>query len=137
MTNTSTRCVMFALGCVAGALGAHVLQAQQSGIQRVILQRADIAQSQAPLEAVMGTAEIQSGSTAGRHTHPGMEMGYVLAGEISFEIEGEVPRALKAGDSYVIATGKVHDAKAIGPTAAKVLAVYLIEKGKPLATAAQ
>ena len=42
---------------------------------------------------------------------------------------------LKAGDSYAIAAGKAHDAKALG-AGAKVISVYIVDQGKPLATPA-
>ena len=45
-------------------------------------------------------------------------------------------RVVKAGDSFAIPAGKVHDAKVIGDKPVKVLATYIIEKGKPLATPA-
>jgi hypothetical protein len=39
------------------------------------------------------------------------------------------------GDSYLIPVNAVHDAKS-GEKTVKVLAVYIVEKGKPLASAA-
>jgi len=44
---------------------------------------------------------------------------------------------LKAGDSYQIPAGTVHDARASGDKPMKVLGVYIITKGKPLAEAAK
>ena len=76
------------------------------------------------------------GLAAGRHTHFGTETGYVAEGSASLEIEGETPKLLKAGDSYVIPAGKVHDAKTVGDKPVKVIATYIVEKGKPLATPA-
>ncbi len=73
---------------------------------------------------------------AGRHFHPGPETSYVIEGSASLEVEGEVPRIVKAGDSFAIPAGKVHDAKVVGDKPVKVLATYIIEKGKPLATPA-
>ncbi|MGC3982952.1 MAG: cupin domain-containing protein [Steroidobacteraceae bacterium] len=125
---------LFAAGCVTGVLSTQMLHAQ-SGIQRNLLQRIDVPQN-AAYEALMATAEIPAGSTAGRHTHPGTEMSYVLSGEVSLEVSGQTPRTLKAGDSFIVPTGSAHDARVIGTSAAKVLAVYVVEKGKPLSTAA-
>jgi quercetin dioxygenase-like cupin family protein len=107
--------------------------AQAPGIKRTLLQRTDIAPDR---EVILGQAEIAPGSAAGRHTHFGTEVGYVLEGSTSLEIEGEMPKLLKAGDSYLIPAGKIHDAKTVGDKAAKVLATYVVEKGKPLATPA-
>ena len=114
-------------------LGATATVAQAPGIKRTLLQRIDIANN---MEVILGIAEIAPGSSTGRHTHFGVETGYALAGQSSLEVEGEAPKLLNAGDSYSIAAGKVHDAKVVGDAPAKVLAVYIVEKGKPLATPA-
>jgi len=97
------------------------------------MQRFDIAPDR---EVVLGMAEIPPGLAAGRHTHFGTETGYVAEGSASLEIEGETPKLLKAGDSYVIPAGKVHDAKTVGDKPVRVIATYIVEKGKPLATPA-
>jgi quercetin dioxygenase-like cupin family protein len=121
------------LVCVAAVLlASSIAVAQAPGIKRTPLQKSDSGPNQ---ETIMGIAEIAAGAAAGRHTHFGIEMGYVLDGTSILEVEGEAPKTLKAGDSYVIPAGKIHDAKA-GPGGAKVLAAYVVEKGKPLATPA-
>jgi len=114
-------------------LGATLTVAQAPGIKRTLLQRTDIGNN---MEVILGTAEIAPGASTGRHTHFGVETGYTLAGTALLEVEGEAPRLLNAGDSYTIPAGKVHDAKVVGDAPAKVLAVYVVEKGKPLATPA-
>jgi len=118
---------------LAALLTATAPLAQAPGIKRTLLQRIDIGNN---MEVILGIAEIAPGGATGRHTHFGVETGYTLAGSASLEVEGEAPKLLNAGDSYVIASGKVHDAKVVGDAPAKVLAVYVVEKGKPLATAA-
>ena len=122
-----------ALVALAMAL-ALAASAQAPGIKRTMLQRFDIADS--PREAVQAIAEIAPGAAAGRHTHFGPEFGYVLEGSSELLVDGEAPRVLKAGDAYLIPAGKVHDAKGVGDKPVKVLATYLVEKGKPLATPA-
>jgi quercetin dioxygenase-like cupin family protein len=86
-------------------------------------------------EAVTGIAEIAPNVNVGRHSHFGTETGYVLEGETTLLIDGQPPRVMKAGDSYLIPPGVVHDAKS-GATPVRVLATYIVEKGKPLATPA-
>lgn len=119
---------------LAAALAAGATVAQAPGIKRTILQRLDLGNG---MEVILGLAEIPPGGSVGRHTHFGIESGYALAGQSSLEVEGEVPKLLNPGDSYAIASGKVHDAKVVGDVPAKVLAVYVVEKGKPLATPAK
>jgi quercetin dioxygenase-like cupin family protein len=118
---------------VLAALTAATALAQAPGIKRTLLQRGDVSSDR---EVILGHAEIAPGSGAGRHTHFGVEVGYILEGSASLEIEGEMPKLLKAGDSYIIPAGKVHDAKTVGDVPTKVLATYVVEKGKPLATPA-
>ena len=98
-------------------------------IKRTPLQRADLGDR----EMIMGIAEIPPGGSAGRHYHHGTESGYVLEGTLNLAVDGEAPRIMKAGESYLIPNGKVHDAITVGDSAAKVIAVYIVEKGKPLA----
>lgn len=108
-------------------------QTPAPAIKRTLMQRFDIAPDR---EVVLGMAEIPPGLAAGRHTHFGIETGYVAEGSASLEIEGETPRLLKAGDSYVIPAGKIHDAKTVGDKPVRVIATYIVDKGKPLATPA-
>src|SRR5262245_9394227 len=115
---------------LAAILAAGATLAQAPGIKRTLLQRIDIGNN---MELIMGVAEIAPGGATGLHTHFGIETGYALEGTSTLEVAGEAPKAMKAGDSYVIAAGKAHDARATGEAPAKVLAIYVVEKGKPLA----
>jgi quercetin dioxygenase-like cupin family protein len=99
-------------------------------IKRTPLQRFEVPGTL--YETVIGLAEIAPGVAIGRHTHPGPESGYVMAGSFELLIDGQAPRVLKAGDSYLVPAGAVHDAKA-GPEGAKVIATYVVQKGQPLA----
>ena len=124
---------LLAAGIAIGVGVDRVALAQQqpSGIKRTILLRTDEPGSQTH-EAVMGVAEIAPGATSGRHRHPGIEIGYVLEGSVTLEQEGKPARVLKAGDSFNNGAG-VHNATNTGKAPVKILAVYLVEKGKPVA----
>jgi len=116
-----------------------VVAAQQPGaatpaIKRTPLQKADVPTG--TYEVITGTAEIAPNTNIGRHSHPGIETGYVLEGEMTLLVEGQPPLALKPGDSYKVPEHAIHDART-GSSPAKVLAVYIVEKGKPLATSAE
>jgi quercetin dioxygenase-like cupin family protein len=105
----------------------------QEGIKRTPLQKVEFPDG---YTTVTGLAEIQPGVSAGRHTHPGIETGYVLEGETVLSIDGQPDITMKAGDSYVIPAGVPHDAKAVGEKPVKVLGIYVVERGKPLAAPA-
>lgn len=123
------------LPIIALALAAMMTAAAaQDGIKRTPLQKVDFPEG---YTTVTGLAEIQPGVSAGRHTHPGIETGYVLEGETVLSIDGQGDVTMKAGDSYVIPAGVPHDAKAVGEKLVKVLGIYVIERGKPLASPAK
>ena len=118
----------------AAAVGAtmdRLAFGQQPGIKRTILLRTDEPGSQTH-EAVMGVAEIAPGAMAGKHRHPGIEIGYILEGSVTLEHEGEPAKQLKAGDAFKNDPG-VHNARNTGTVPVKILAIYLVEKGKPIA----
>jgi quercetin dioxygenase-like cupin family protein len=115
---------------IASVAFAGIAVAQQTGIKRTPLQKLDFP---AGFNTVTAIAEIPAGGTAGRHTHPGAETGYVLEGELELLIDGQPPKKLKAGESYQIPEGAIHDAKASGDKPMKVLGVYVIKAGEPLA----
>jgi quercetin dioxygenase-like cupin family protein len=104
--------------------------AQQPGIVRTDLQRHDI--SIAGHEAIQVRVDFKPGTAFGMHTHPGEEIIYVLEGILEYEIEGDRPVTLKAGDVLFIPAGKNHSAKNAGNVNAAELATYIVEKGKPL-----
>jgi quercetin dioxygenase-like cupin family protein len=106
--------------------------ASAQGIKRTPLQKVDFPEG---YTTITGIAEVPAGGAAGRHSHPGVETGYVLEGELQLVIDGQPPKILKAGDSYQIPAGAIHDAKA-GDKPFKVLAIYIVDKNKPLATPA-
>jgi len=113
---------------------AGMLPAQNPGIQRTVVHKADV--SVPGREAVIARVEIAPGASAGRHTHPGDEISYVLEGEAEILIEGQPARKVRAGEGFVIPAGAKHDARNTGPTPVKLVGVYVVEKGKPLATPA-
>jgi quercetin dioxygenase-like cupin family protein len=106
-------------GAGAGFVGAGAALAQQSGIKGY--------------NTVTAIAEVPAGGASGRHSHPGAETGYVLEGELELVIDGKPPLKLKAGDSYQIPEGAVHDARTSGDKPLKVLGVYVVKAGEPLA----
>lgn len=107
--------------------------AQQGGIKRTPLQKLEFPDG---YNTITGIAEIPAGGTAGRHNHPGIETGYVLEGEGDLLIDGQAPIHLKAGDSYQIPAGAIHDAKVSGNKPLKVLGIYIVDKAKPMASPA-
>ena len=104
------------------------------GIQRTVVHRADV--SVPGREAVIARIEIAPHERAGRHTHPGDEISYVMEGEGEILMERHSPLKIKTGDGFVVPAGTKHDAHNTGAGPLKLAAIYVVEKGKPLATPA-
>jgi quercetin dioxygenase-like cupin family protein len=111
------------------------LLAQQAGFIRVPLQTQDLGTP--GKVAVQARAEFDPGVSAGRHTHPGEELGYVLEGQLELKIDGQPSRTIKAGETFFVPEGLIHDGVNNGAGKAKVLATYFVDKGKPVASPAK
>lgn len=134
MTRTAAFTLASVLVAVVALLGGPASNAQQPAFKRTVLQKGDL--SMPGREAVTALAEIPAGVRVGKHTHPGEEIGYIVEGTLVLEVEGKAPVTLKAGDAFFVEAGRPHDGKNEGAATAKVLATYVVEKGKPLATPA-
>jgi len=117
------------VGFVAAASG---LWAQNPGIKRNIVFTGDV--SVPGREAKIASVEIAPGANAGHHTHPGDEITYVMEGQGELLIDGQPPLKFKGGDGFVVKAGLQHDARNTGTQPLKLAAIYVVEKGKPIAT---
>lgn len=124
--------IILGLTIVAFAgIGGALAQAP-GGIKRTPLQKIEFPKG---YNIVTVIAEIPANTLAGRHTHPGVDTGYVLEGDATLIVEGKPDQALKARDSYAVPAGIPHDVKT-GAKGLKIMAVYVVEEGKPVATPA-
>jgi quercetin dioxygenase-like cupin family protein len=121
-----TAAVLFA----ASPAALQMASAQQVGTHRTELQRHDL--SAAGREVIQVRVELDPGTVAPSHRHPGEEIIYVLEGTWEYQIEGKPSVTLKAGDVLFIAAGVVHGARNVGREKGSELATYIVEKGKPL-----
>ena len=123
------------LAAAATLLGASaLLMAQAPGLTRTVVATADV--SLPNRQAVVARVEVAPGGVAAWHTHPGDEISYVIEGEAVLLVAGQPPRQVAAGQAFVVPAGVVHSARNDGSVAAKLVGVYVVEKGQPLASPA-
>ncbi len=104
------------------------------GVKRKILSQVD---GPTPgYVTIIVEAEIDPGTPVGRHTHPGIESGYIIEGEIELPIEGQQTRMLKTGDGFQIPPNTPHAGGAASNKKVRITSTYVVEKGKPLASPA-
>jgi quercetin dioxygenase-like cupin family protein len=111
---------------------ASTSHVQNPGPKRTVLMRRDI--SVPGYEAIMIRTEVPVGGREGRHTHPGTFVGLVEQGTFRVDYEG-VPSAIyKAGDSFFVDAGKIHEGINAGDVPVKVLLTLIVENGATLVT---
>jgi quercetin dioxygenase-like cupin family protein len=106
----------------------------QVGLERKIVLQQDLKMP--GYETVVAEVTLAVGGREGRHTHPGTLIGYLLQGELTLEVEGQPTRVFKAGEAALIPAGVVHEGRNTGSVPTKVIATFIVEKGKPLSTPA-
>jgi quercetin dioxygenase-like cupin family protein len=116
------------------AIGAQSSRAQE-GVKRTDVQTHDL--SIPGREVVQQIVELQPGTVVARHTHPGEEVSVLLEGELLLDVAGKPSVTLKAGQGFTVPMGAVHGVKSTGTAPAKLIATYIVEKGKPLRSPAQ
>ena len=109
---------------------ASVAMAQTDAIKRTVLQRLDVVGE--AKEVVMAVIDIPAKSDSPRQTHPGEEVGYLIAGDLTLKIDGQPVRTIGPGGSFTVARGVKHSTSTLG--GAKLLAIWTVDKGAPLAT---
>ena len=118
-----------AVGMLGGVALGRGLSAQQAAISRKVLLTTD-SPGPAGHELIMALVEVAPGASAGRHRHPGIEIGYVIDGTLVVERDGRAAETVAAGQSFM--NDGVHNPINRGSTPTKILAVFAVEKGKPL-----
>ena len=128
---------MFRTTLLGAALAALVLTAPadaqapvQPPVKRTPIGKIDVPG--ANYEVITAMVELQPGFKAGRHSHPGTVQAQVLEGEFMIQLDGQPEKIFKAGQSLEVPNGAIHNEGAVGAKPAKLIAVYVVEKGKPL-----
>ncbi len=101
-------------------------------IKRREISRADLTGTN--MEVVLVETEIPPGAFSPRHTHPGEEAFYILQGA-TVEAPGQPQIAREAGSGGINARDVPHAGyKVVGDKPLKMVNVYIVDKGKPIAS---
>ena len=106
------------------------VQQQIPGLIRTDLQRHDL--SIPGREVIQNRVDIGPEAPPIRHKHPGEEIIYVLEGSLEYQIDGDPPKTVEAGEVLLVPAETVHAVRNVGGGNAAELATYVVEKGKPL-----
>jgi len=122
---------VLAIACVAVPAIVASAAAQQTGIKRTVLRSIDFPAGYTTVTAIV---ELAPGTCSGRHTHPGIDSGFVIQGDFVLKLDGKPEQTLKAGDSFATSPSTPHDG--CSASGAKLVDTFVVEKGKPLASPA-
>ena len=126
----------FAMGAVVLAFAAtSVIWAQpatSADAPQVV--RKVLMQQDAPGGQTMSlvSVTIPVGGREGKHTHPGPLLVYVESGTINLFYEGKGITPYKAGETFFVEAGKVHEGINMGNVPAVAIASFVTAKGQPL-----
>ena len=108
--------------------------AATAGVKRKVLSQID---GPTPgYVTIVAEVEVEPNVLIGRHTHPGIESGYIIEGEVELPIEGQPTKTYKAGEGFQVPPNTPHGGSKTGAKPAKLVSTFIVEKGKPLATPA-
>lgn len=121
-------------GFVASDASAQPAPTATAGVKRKVLSQLD-----GPVPGyvtIVVEAEIEPGILVARHTHPGIETGYILEGEIELPIEGRATKVYAAGEAFQVPANTPHAGSKKGGKRVRLTSTYVVEKDKPLASPA-
>ncbi|NTU82270.1 MAG: cupin domain-containing protein [Chloroflexales bacterium] len=93
--------------------------------------KTDVAPMPEPFDVVQQELEFAPGAATPWHTHPGLVMVTVLAGELTFTYQGATT-IYREGESFVEAPDQLAQARNASGAATRVMASYLLPVGAPL-----
>jgi quercetin dioxygenase-like cupin family protein len=95
--------------------------------------KTDVSPMTDPFDVVQQLLDFAPGAATPVHTHPGIVVVTVLAGELTFQLNG-TDTVYKEGESFVEVPGQVVQARNAGAVQTSVMVSYLIPKDAPLST---
>ncbi|KUF18690.1 MULTISPECIES: cupin domain-containing protein [Streptomyces] len=121
-----------ALSVPAGATESGGHTDPTSGVTRTLLQ--EHPSPAKGWKAVQTLVQIPRHKESGRHSHPGIEVGYIIRGDVLMEFDDRPPLRLRTGDPFFIPTGAIHNARNVGRVTTMMLSTYTVDETKPLVT---
>lgn len=111
--------------CLAAATGV-----QAEPVTRTVIQEQPITTPE--MRAVTVKTVIQAGSETPQHTHPGIEMAYIVAGSAVLRIKGKSTWKLSSGDSFSVPRDTPHSVRNSGAGPLTIVSTYVVDADQPM-----
>jgi quercetin dioxygenase-like cupin family protein len=120
---------MLAACALAAGVGADTNSGDLAARQE--LKRAELSGA-AGMEVITSITELKKGESIPRHSHHGIETGYVLQGSM-VQLPGQAPTMMQTGTAIMNLRDVPHAGfTVVGDTPLKLLTVHIVDKDKPL-----
>ena len=84
--------------------------------------------------ATLVRVDLPVGAREGRHVHSGTLVAYVKEGALTLDHEGKPTMTYKAGDTFTVEPGNVHEGMNKGSVPTQLIATFVYPKDKPMTT---
>jgi quercetin dioxygenase-like cupin family protein len=120
----------FLLGATFASILIFAVRAQQTAPAPTDL-HADLAPAKLPQEAILVERDFAPGESSGLHRHCGVELAYVLKGEMEVNVAGQPTRRVHAGDSFRVGHTTGHEVNNTTTGESALLIGYVLDKAVP------
>ena len=134
-----TAAAIFVAGMGANSILTQFVSAQQGvprevrplPLKHTVIHRMDLAGLEGKQGALVAV-QYAPGASDQKHYHSGHLFTYVIEGSVIWEVEGQAPVTLNAGDAFYDKPKQVHNHRNASATApAKFVAFFVEDKGQP------
>lgn len=77
---------------------------------------------------------IPAGASTGWHSHAHSGFAYVLSGKLQVTTSDSTKRVFAPGEAFAEVVGTAHEGAALGKEDVRLVAFFLVQKGKPVST---
>ena len=134
MFKKSLKLAVVALAVAAGSAAAQQAAAPKPPtVTRTPLRTQDLPMP-GGFVATLVNVELPVGAREGRHLHSGTLVAYVAEGVLTLDHEGKPTATYKAGETFSVEPGKVHEGMNKGSVPTRLIATFVFPKDQPMTT---
>jgi len=134
MLRTSLKLAVVALALAAGSAAAQ----QPAAPKAPTVTRTPLMTQALPMPggfvATLVSVDLPAGAREGRHMHSGTLVAYVKEGALTLDHEGKPTVTYKAGETFSVEPGKVHEGMNNGTVKTTLIATFVFPKDQPMTT---
>lgn len=133
MLKKSIKLTALALIVAAGSVAAQQPASTTPTVTRTPLVTKDLPMP-GGFVATLVRVDLPVGAREGRHMHSGTLVAFVKEGALTLDHEGKPTVTYKAGETFSVEPGNVHEGMNKGTVPTQLIATFVYPKDKPMTT---